>query len=524
MKILIDQKELDFEHLEVDKEQLLTAETSVSKLKAHFFEALGKVGEIISVDNSWSNQDIKNACARDDTFIATFHERPPDVPCRLFQHTKGGLMLTGGFLDGWTFRNSTANIVETNRQSIQLKNALGDQSPLLGVFAQRLNTDVFRLPTLAERQAAREFRGIHDETFHLVYAGRWIANKGITQTVRCLNRWPLQNVLFTLIGDFEPDFFISQNGGLHTTFQDFFQREVKERSPYMPIRYEQPVRQETLAKHLWSADVFIYPSFHEDEASGNAAHEAVLCGVPSIVSDWCGLGQLGLNTRGGAIRTYPSLGGVRYSLRALRDRIGSLAEESKIANDETRRADADWVQTEWNPAFLQKSLIKVAEELLRRPAAPSPSGGWRCRSRVDRWAEVGPDSFCEAIRLGGSSPPDGLYVDGLGLSCGEWLSEPHFLTAIQAFYTTIPAVPIIDTGCCLRGFWRIALWKEERAIVEFGFPGPRVKRFLEKEWNRLLQASHIGTDGEPEFRPQTGEALAPLQDLVELGYLVPDEF
>ena len=58
MKILIDQKEFDSEHHEVGQGSRLnlTAETSVSKLKAHFFEALGEIGEIISVDRHGLNK------------------------------------------------------------------------------------------------------------------------------------------------------------------------------------------------------------------------------------------------------------------------------------------------------------------------------------------------------------------------------------------------------------------------------------------------------------------------------------
>ena len=65
------------------------------------------------------------------------------------------------------------------------------------------------------------------------------------------------------------------------------------------------------------------PSFHEDEALGYAAHEAVLCGLPAIVTDWCGLGQLGNINKNRKISTYASLGGVRYSLYELRKKISA---------------------------------------------------------------------------------------------------------------------------------------------------------------------------------------------------------
>ena len=131
--------------------------------------------------------------------------------------------------------------------------------------------------------------------------------------VRSLNIWPTKNTQLTLVGDFETDFFIYQSNATHTTFKDFFSREIIHRSRNLKINVNSAVEPCELKKFYWNSDCFVYPSFHEDENFGQAPREAMLCGIPSVVTDFCGLGQL-RDSKGGIINTYPTLGGVRYSL------------------------------------------------------------------------------------------------------------------------------------------------------------------------------------------------------------------
>ena len=119
--------------------------------------------------------------------------------------------------------------------------------------------------------------------------------------------------------------------------------------------------------------------------------------------------------------------------------------------------------------------------------------------------------------------PNDLYVDGTGdLGCGLF-SEPHFLTAVQSIYTSFPETPKAIKGCRYIGFWRIAVWQEEMALVEFGYPGPRVKRFDKKDWQQLSGSINYGINGEVEFRPKSENEMKLIQNLIELGYLVPDK-
>jgi hypothetical protein len=527
MRFVVDELEFDFEGdraATVGEAYRLDASTSVNYQKAHYFDALYRLGELRLIKASDSDDEVLKICSSPDTIVAAFHEVPRnDIPCRLLQHTKGGLMLTGGFLDGWAFREATMNLVTSKLQADQLHGHLGSSAPRLAVFSPRLSHKLFHRPSDNEAQTIRQSRRVGPDDVHLVYAGRWIANKGICQAVRALNIWPLPGAHLTLVGQFEPNFLISQSNSLHVTFECFFQREVVERNHNIKLVLERSVPQKDLCEIFWSADAFLYPSFHEDENFGMAPREAILSGVPAVVTDFCGLGQLGRSTLGGLVSTYPTLGGVRYSLRSLRHEIGATVSWSGEDRREFCERNVKIVTDECDQDKALDSLRSAAVELLRTPPEPPPIGGWRSKSRVERWARIGPPSFREAIALGDGSPPEGLFVDGTGWAGEGWYSDPHFLRAIQGFHTTFSRAPRIDRSSVTRGFWRVALWREERALVEFGFPGPRIKRFSEREWKLLANATLSNPLYEPAFQSVSNESVELLQELVELGYLVPDE-
>lgn len=150
-------------------------------------------------------------------------------------------------LGGWTFRETSTSLVETERKRAQLNGALGSLSPRLGLFAQRLAEEVFAPPTLAERINARVRYNIDQNATHHLYAGRFIANKGIAQLVRALNLWPISGARLTLIGSFEDDFPVSQSDGSHFVFRDFFRREVLDRSSHLRVDSVSAISQQRLS-------------------------------------------------------------------------------------------------------------------------------------------------------------------------------------------------------------------------------------------------------------------------------------
>ncbi len=524
MKIVVSKKELDFKNENATKEGefILNDATSVNQLKEHYFEALSKIGDIISIDDTSPDPEVSKLCSRPDTIFAFFHEEPREnVLCRLLQHSLGGLMLMGGFNCRWTFRDSTMNMLTTHKQRDQLQNGLGIAAPHMGIFTPRLNEEVFYLPHEKEKKPSLK-SSREDDTFHIVYAGRYIANKGICQLVRSLNIWPCNKTQITLVGNVEPNFHISQSNTLHVTFNSFLKREVAGRNSTVNLVFIPAQKQEVLRGIYWTADCFLYPSFHEDENFALAPREAILCGIPFVVTDFCGLGQLS-KAQGGIVSTYPTLGGVRYSLKDLREEVEKVRLWGQKQIMENRDFNVNFVREECSETKSLLSLKLASEELLRKPIDENPVGSWHSKERIERWSSIGPESFKKAISLAGTEPPEGLYVEGTGYASDGWYSEPYFMQAIQSLYTTHNSPPIVRDGCCYRGFWRISLWKAEQAIVEFGFPGPRIKRFDSKQWDILTGSALVGKAGEVEFYPKGEAAKEILQHLVDLGYLVPDE-
>lgn len=536
MRFLVSKCEFDFIANKKDASNInfkLNSATSVNKLKAHFFKTIGQLGEIIKVDVENNIDEIKKICLQEDVIFVSFHEIPPEgLSCRLLQHTKGGLMLTGGFLNKWTFGSSTMNIVTTQNQANQLKKGLGDAAPLLGVFVPEIDSNTFRFPSEKEKENARANYGLNKNDFHIVYAGRIISNKGICQLVRAANLWNEKNVIITIIGDFEPDFFIYQSNANHTTFSQFFQREIIEKSKHK-IVYRKALKSKELRKAFWSANCFVYPSFHEDENFGITPREAILCGTPVIVTDFCGLGEL-KQTHSGILTTFPTLGGVRFSLNQLTEELQKIKNWNENEKQKNIEYNAEYVKNECCTEKATASLKQAAEKLLQLKPE-EPIGDWRSNIRLNKWIKKAPKNFKKAFELAKYPTFEGLYVDGTGEYRDEF-SDAHFLTAIQSLYTTHSDILTVEKQISYQcddityykyrkyqSFWRIALWQEEQSIVEFGFPGPRIKKYNNEDWHLLIMTTRSGKN-ELCIKIEDDNATQIIDELLLLGYLVPINF
>lgn len=521
MRFLAHIAEFDFASCK-DNNASINSNTSVNEVKTHYFETLSEIGEIIKIGDKFEFDELQFLCKQDDVIFACFHESPPDdLACRLLSHTKGSLMLPGGLLNKWTFCKTTINIVTSQKQANQLIQKMHKAAPLLGVFVSKMNTQDFRLPTIEEKENARNHFGIKYDTFHIVFGGRFISNKGIAQLLRAINLWPEKNIKITLVGDFELDFFIYQSNATHTTFNNFFDREILGQNKHCELRCLPSMNHKDLCNLFWSSDCFAFPSFHEDEAIGTTPRLAMLCGVPVVATDFCGFGQLS-ETNTGLLKTFPTLGGVRFSLKQLSEEIIKIKKWTKKEKRNKIVFNSEWLLDFCNTDKNKEKLKKSAEQLLKIQVGDAPEGDWRSRERFDKWVKDAPNEFKEAAVLSKKPYPEGLYVDGTGDIGLGWYSEPHFLKAIQGIYTTLPEPPKVKKGECYRGFWRISLWEGEQSIVEFGFPGPRMKKYNHKDWNELVASSNCDIDSEVVFKPKNSYQKALIQDLVELGYLVPD--
>jgi glycosyltransferase involved in cell wall biosynthesis len=497
----------------------LDSSTSVAQQKVHLLETLETLGKVVAIEANIKRPDYKALCSRPDTIIVTIHHPLPweRVPRRNLLHSLGDYMLTNVYFNHENFAPNTVNLMTSLLQAQRIKKHLRQACPGLGVFTPRLKADHFYPPSRSEKKSARQKLRLAEGTKHIVYAGRWLATKGICQVIRAFNLWPMEDVRISLAGNFEPDFVLSQTQASHHTFADFFGRESAGRNRGVQLEMLKAHGPDALRQLLWSADLFVYPSIHEDENFGMAPREAVLCGVPVVVSDFCGLGQLGRGV-GGLLGTYPTLAGPRYSIKALRDLIAkgfgtTQRELNKNIGFVTKECDPDSARTD---------LKHAIQTLLRQPLIqdlPSPKSGRReLLSNLLRYADSG---ILQAVIEKKRPVPAGLLVDGTGCFNKEFAYH-KFLSAIQGFYTTVDKPAAVEPGEVLRGFWRLALWKEEQALVEMGFPGPRFKRYDKNDWSILTACVRGLPDQEIEVCPVTGQQLDLARELIDLGYLVPD--
>jgi glycosyltransferase involved in cell wall biosynthesis len=521
-KIFVDENEYDFEtrnqcsgdHVKLD------SETSVSRLKTHFFQTLAEIGEVVRYrrEDAVPNTSLAKSLMEPGALVACFHESPPGLSCRLLQHTKGGLMLTGGFLGQRSFDHpSTVSLVTSRSQAERLRNAFSDFKHQILPFYPTIDSRYFAIDEI-RNDVSEEPR----KNDHLIYAGRWIANKGMCQMVRALNEQVTGARTLEFVGEFERDFPISQSGGMHTNYSAFHAREILEKGRRIKLCFQHSLPVVPLASRYRKAAAMIYASFHEDENYGLAPREAAACGAMPIVTDICGLGEFGRKARGGIVRTWPTLGGIRYSLKELASEVERVMSWPQEKRHNASVFNKELVASECSGRNSVEQMNHAIEALLALPIAPPPAGGWRAPSRLANMAEIGPPSFRHALRESSCTDPDGLYVEGVGYN-DQVYSEARLLTAIQGLYTTWPRPPRISTRGWLHGFWRVGLWEDERALVEFGFPGPRLLRFSISEWDVVTAAAKSLAPGDFAFEIRDSRAVEVFQRAIDLGYLVPDD-
>ena len=501
----------------------LDSDTSVRKLKAHFFECVRSLGELIPVDEGLSHAELASIFQQPDAVLAQVHrfmESPSSyaVPKRTLAHSLGDFLLPEIlYRFVLTHRTNTVYLVTTAHQKARVEEHLGAAAPSMAVVTPKLDETLFCPPTPGERRAARSALGLSEQDVHIVYAGRWLATKGICQVLRALRMWPIANVKTTLVGSFERMFPIQIASASHFTFPHFFQREFIAGRQGERLRMCGPLAGENLRNMLWSADLFVYPSVHEDENFGMAPREAVLCGVPVVVADFCGLHPLMSLMPWGGVATYPTLSGPRYSVWQLRRTIA----EAVRARGWNPATCATAVRDECNPEVSRSNVRTAVESLLKAPLGEPidmREAEKKGRNELFRYAD---GKVVMAFAEQKKEVPDGAFVDGTG---GPTDQTRQLLQATQGFYTTVDKAPIVEASSRLRGFFRTGLWREERAIVEFGFPGPRMKHYDPRTWGSLVSCVTTEKRMGMTLRPKNKTQIALAQELVDLGYLVPDEF
>jgi hypothetical protein len=497
--------------------------TSVIQHKRHFFETVKTIGVLTPLDEGISRKDAERLLSQTDVIFAQMHNasRLPDwdrIPKRRLCHSLGDFLLPEVYLEPGCYDFNTVSLVTSDFQEKRLKEHLGLAAPATAVFTPRLNEQSFYPPDAKEKAQVREKFGLSKNDIHIVYAGRWLATKGICQLARVLTLWPDKNVKVSLAGNFTPGFPLRMSAAAHFTFADYFKREFMVRHQDKQVRLLAAYPPERLRELFWSADLFVYASGHEDENFGMAPREAALCGVPAVVTDFCGLHQIGALMPWGCISTYPTFSGIRYSLRQFNSLLGKAARKK----DWDPHKCATAVKKECSTAIARDNMRHAAESLLRQPLKkPLEPKAAKKKMMFDmiRYAD---ENIARTLIEKKETPVDGAYVDGTGFD-NEGFPYRKFFQAVQGFYTTFDKAPTVQPGDTLRGFFRVAAWQEEQAIVEVGFPGPRVKHYSDKDWRTLAACLQNDKPGDLVWRPRSLDQIRLAQELVDLGYLVPDD-
>jgi glycosyltransferase involved in cell wall biosynthesis len=132
-----------------------------------------------------------------------------------------------------------------------------------------INRDLFRLPTGAERAAARAGFGFRKDDFVVSTVGRLIAGKGHEFLIRALGQSSDERVKILVVGD----------GPLRKRFESM----AAEVGLGHRVIFAGQQASAGVVRSLWAADTFCLLSAYENYS--NAALEAMAAGLPVVASD-----------------------------------------------------------------------------------------------------------------------------------------------------------------------------------------------------------------------------------------------
>ena len=492
--------------------------TSPLALEKWFLESLRKLGKIVFLNKkSIQKEEIKTIAKSPESIFLSFRGRNgfanlTEIPKRVLRLSHCDFLLPESFFSFKDFLPAQVDLVSTIFEKKKIKNCLGNSSPEIGVFTPKVDTDFFCLPDKRQIILARKRRGLTEDQIHIVYAGRWIVSKGLAQLIRILSIWPLPKVVITFVGNFEPEFPIHYAVGNHRTFAEFLKQECISQISQGKINFETTKTAASLRDLFWSANLFINPSVHADENFGITPRQAAACGVPVLTTNFCGLRSLAESMPWGGVNTYPTLHGSRFSLRQFYQLIiCAITKSESYSAREYRRA----ILRECDPQLSQNNLAKAIQCLKKIPLKSSSEiKGIKRRFNRKVCLEAN-EKIVDAFFFPARNIQSGCYMYGSSQINSS-------LMALQGVYSAIDSPLKVDSGSSWRGFFRIGIWKEEKMLLEFGYPGPRMFRFQDKRWKDLITCAYLEGTNEWVFTPKNKEQINIVQELVDFGYLVLD--
>ena len=494
--------------------------TAVIAYKKWFFGCLNRFGKIIPISEKIEREEkkLKRLLGKSDAIFVSVNfllekNLISKVPHRLLWLSLGSLLLPHYLYNFKYLPSAQVDLVSTQFQMDRIKFCLGNLAPEMAFFSNKVDTDYYTLPDNKQRLKARKKQGIREGQLHIIYAGRWIVTKGICQLIRSLDIWPVSdNIVFTLVGNIEEEFGLAFSFAQHKTFSHFFNEEILRNKQRPWLRFQEAKDKQELRDLFWSADLFVNLSIQPDEDFGVTPRQAMACGLPVVTTNFCGLRPLADNMPWKGIDTYPTLFGCRFSLRQFRALLQrAILERNWLSNQQYR----NFVLKECNPKILKDNLKKAISYLLKRPAEKALDLEKNERDIKRQLFNVVDNRVFKYFVDTRKELPPGAYVYGDG--------PLHYAFPVaQGIYSAMSAPPKVEKNSKWRGFFRIAFWDKEKALIEFGYPGPRIRRYPKKLWNSLVKCAHSFKPEEYLIIPRDKDQIAVVQELVDLGYLVPE--
>jgi glycosyltransferase involved in cell wall biosynthesis len=492
----------------------LNTGTSVNRYKQWFLECLKDHGSVISLDHQLKKQHFAYLLNKPDAiWVGHFPDNYYDVPRRHLLLSMSRLLISDeALLNVKTFPSSQVELLSTNVQIEKLNSIFSNLLPKMFVFAPKVDTHFFLPPSEKQKQFARMKQQIKEKQIHIVYAGRWIVTKGICQLIRMLDIWPISKVVLTIAGNIEEDNKIFYSVARHHTFSCFLKNEILQKKRGWLRLKPAPINKRELRELFWSADLFINPSFHPDENFGITVREAACCGLPVVTTNFGGLKPLADNMPWKGVDTYPTIFGLRFNLRQFNKLLKSaIAERNHYSQGYYRSLVLNECDT-----LLAKNNLKSAVEYLKNKPPEKPLNKqnqiYKTAKRLFYKSRTISEFFINLTK----NVPNGslLYGD----------ERPRYIfPIIQGIYSKLNLPPPVQIKSKWRGFFRISIWEKERALLEWGFPGPRLMRYSKKDWSSLRECIHVNNENEFMMIPKNKAQVLLLQDLANFGYLIPDD-
>jgi glycosyltransferase involved in cell wall biosynthesis len=207
---------------------------------------------------------------------------------------------------GRYLRSHAARVIATSEQERQ--QLLEDGLPSSQIVLRRNGVDLTQLDVLPPRGRFRQKWGIQPEERVTLFLGRLVSVKSLDLLLEALAMLPLTTTRAVLAGPDEGD-----------GYKEFLEETTTRLHLDGRVLFTGPLYGRDKLEALVDADVFVLPSL--SESFGNAAAEAMACGLPVIVTEGCGIAPY-VEDRAGLV--------VPHDAEALRDALQRLLTDSSL--------------------------------------------------------------------------------------------------------------------------------------------------------------------------------------------------